>query len=325
MFSIIIPAYNAEKTISRAIKSVLNQTFISYEIIVVNDGSTDETKSVIQGFLSDTRINLINQVNNGVSVARNRGIIESRYEWICLLDADDAWLPEYLDHISKAVEAFPDAVLYGSSSYHVDLSNGNTIDSTVPFLRDTVQSVDVFANFELLPHTSAITLNKKALELIDDNSEYFPNGMLMHQDWALFMRLALIGHVVYIGIPLTFRYNNVSGQVTGLSLKNRKHLLPSIIRYYNLVFRFYVKNDIKSKYFLLFLRYKLRSFLQRLIKAGLSSMVLECCLDLDEGLLPKRDLYIYGRGGILATWFINCQKLWIRLIHPKFMRYRVIK
>ena len=90
MISVVIPLYNKEKYIKRAIESVLNQTFQKFEIIVVNDGSTDKSAEIVQN-IKDPRIRLINQKNAGVSAARNRGIQEAKYEYIAFLDADDFW------------------------------------------------------------------------------------------------------------------------------------------------------------------------------------------------------------------------------------------
>lgn len=96
MVSIIIPAYNAEFFIEKTITSVLNQTYINWELIIINDGSTDSTIEKVNPFLSD-KIVLYSQVNKGVSAARNFGLTKSKGEYIAFLDADDYWLPENLD------------------------------------------------------------------------------------------------------------------------------------------------------------------------------------------------------------------------------------
>lgn len=95
-FSVVIPAYNREKTIKRAIDSVLRQTYQNFEIIVVDDGSTDGTKDVVLS-IHDDRIRYIHQENQGAQVARNRGIHEGQYDWIAFLDSDDEWLPRKLE------------------------------------------------------------------------------------------------------------------------------------------------------------------------------------------------------------------------------------
>ncbi len=97
MVSIIIPTYNRANVIKRAIDSVLRQTYDSYEVVVVDDGSTDETESVIAG-IQDARIRYIAlKENQGVAHARNIGIREARYDYIAFLDSDDEWLPDKLE------------------------------------------------------------------------------------------------------------------------------------------------------------------------------------------------------------------------------------
>jgi glycosyltransferase involved in cell wall biosynthesis len=95
MVSVVIPLFNKKNYVANAVQSVLAQTFQDFEIIVVNDGSTDGSAEVVKA-CNDSRINLIEQTNAGVSAARNTGITASRGEWIAFLDADDIWLPNNL-------------------------------------------------------------------------------------------------------------------------------------------------------------------------------------------------------------------------------------
>jgi glycosyltransferase involved in cell wall biosynthesis len=97
LVSIIIPAYNAEKYISTTINSVIQQVYNNWELIIINDGSTDKTEDVVKNFLHDKRIKYYYQNNTGVCGARNKGIEYSQGDFIAFLDADDAWLPENLE------------------------------------------------------------------------------------------------------------------------------------------------------------------------------------------------------------------------------------
>ena len=107
-FSVIIPAYNEEKRIGRAIQSVFNQSLPPQEIIVVDDGSTDNTRAAVEAF--GDKVRYIYQENKKLAAARNTGIKNANYEWIALLDSDDEWKPEHLRGISEAVGDNKDVV-----------------------------------------------------------------------------------------------------------------------------------------------------------------------------------------------------------------------
>ena len=112
VFSVIIPTYNRETLLPRAINSVLNQTFGDFEILVVDDASTDETEKVTNKLQNhDKRIKYIRlSENGGVSVARNRGIKEAKGKYISLLDSDDEFSPEFLEETFQALENTPEEV-----------------------------------------------------------------------------------------------------------------------------------------------------------------------------------------------------------------------
>jgi glycosyltransferase involved in cell wall biosynthesis len=114
--SVVIPLYNKGPYIARALNSVLAQTFQDFEVIVVDDGSTDDGAAVVRGF-DDPRIRLIQQENRGVSAARNRGIEAARAELVAFLDADDEWLPRHLMTVLRLRDRYPEAGAYGTAYY----------------------------------------------------------------------------------------------------------------------------------------------------------------------------------------------------------------
>ncbi len=128
MFSVIIPAYNAESFIQSSIDSVLSQTRDDYEIVVVDDGSNDHTAEIIKS-IDDFRIRYIYQENKGVSAARNTGIRNAKGEYICFLDADDLWKPHHLEVIYEMIEAFPDCDVY-ITGHELRLHNGKSINKS---------------------------------------------------------------------------------------------------------------------------------------------------------------------------------------------------
>ncbi|HRM79349.1 MAG TPA: glycosyltransferase family A protein [Gemmiger qucibialis] len=105
-YSVVIPLYNKEHYIAGTLHSVLTQTFPDYEVIVVDDGSTDHSLQACKEVRSD-KIRVVQQVNQGVSAARNKGIELAAGEYICFLDADDTWHPDYLQNIETIVQKYP--------------------------------------------------------------------------------------------------------------------------------------------------------------------------------------------------------------------------
>ena len=127
MISVVIPLYNKEQSIAATIQSVLAQTYTDYEIIVVDDGSTDNSLKVVQERVSELeneRVRIIHQENAGVSAARNKGILESKGKYIAFLDADDLWAPNYLATLAALIADFPNAGLY--SLGYVEMKGGQS-------------------------------------------------------------------------------------------------------------------------------------------------------------------------------------------------------
>ncbi len=110
-FSIVIPLFNKEKFVKNTLQSVLSQTFNDYEIIIVDDGSTDASVAIIKEIISD-KIQLIQQKNQGVAKAKNVGIKHAKSKFIALIDADDTWYSNHLEELKKQIGIYPNAGLY---------------------------------------------------------------------------------------------------------------------------------------------------------------------------------------------------------------------
>ena len=127
-FSVVIPLYNKEHYIEATIQSVLDQTCDDYEVLVVDDGSRDNSLALARKFESD-RVRIIPQENQGVSVARNTGILNAKGEYICFLDADDEWRPDYLATIDDLTVKYPESAIF-VTAYAVNMGNGKINYST---------------------------------------------------------------------------------------------------------------------------------------------------------------------------------------------------
>ncbi|NIA10441.1 MAG: glycosyltransferase, partial [Nitrospiraceae bacterium] len=123
--SAVIPLYNKAPYIQRALRSVLAQIFQDFEIIVIDDGSTDDGAQIVKS-IPDKRIRLIQQENAGVSAARNRGIKEAKGDLIAFLDADDAWKSEFLETILRLKKKFPEAGAY-ATAYEMVFPSGKIV------------------------------------------------------------------------------------------------------------------------------------------------------------------------------------------------------
>lgn len=137
--SIVVPAYNAERTLRTMIDSVFDQTYRDYELVICDDASTDSTASIIRSYPSD-RIRLLgNQHNLGPGPSRDHAIGEARGKWIALIDADDAWKPDRLRQLVAAAEKYPDSLIFDEL-----LECHDTPSGMVPWRR--VRSFDAFGD-----------------------------------------------------------------------------------------------------------------------------------------------------------------------------------
>ena len=123
-FSVVVPLYNKENCIRMTLESVKKQSFKDYEVIVVDDGSTDCSLEEARKIKSEN-ITIIHQQNQGVSVARNTGILHAQGQYIAFLDADDEWEPDYLKTIDHLIEKYPESDMY-VTAYRVDMGNGKS-------------------------------------------------------------------------------------------------------------------------------------------------------------------------------------------------------
>ena len=129
--TVLVPAYNAEKYIVKAIDSVLSQSFADFELLVINDGSTDQTENILRLY-TDDRIRLINQTNQGIASALNLGLLNARAELIARFDADDICMPERLAMQFRFLEENPDYIIVGSDADYIDRDDNFVFTCRLP-------------------------------------------------------------------------------------------------------------------------------------------------------------------------------------------------
>jgi glycosyltransferase involved in cell wall biosynthesis len=197
MISVVIPLYNKAASIVKTINSVLAQTVSDWELVVVDDGSTDAGPGLVAAY-TDTRIRLVRQVNAGVSAARNRGAELASNDMVAFLDADDYWDPMHLANLETLIAEFPGAALY-ATVYFVVEEDGSFRKIRVRdegVAPERLLMKDYFADVlevERPVHISAAAVSKTALHKVGG----FPKGITSGEDILTVSRLACIGDLAY--------------------------------------------------------------------------------------------------------------------------------
>ncbi|HLX04911.1 MAG TPA: glycosyltransferase family A protein [Candidatus Binatus sp.] len=195
LVSVVIPAYNAERTLKASIDSVLVQDFRDFEIIVVNDGSSDSTKSILAAY--DSQIQVIDQNNRGAPAARNTGVRAARGKYIAFLDSDDLWNPDKLTQSVHALEANPSASLVFTDCRGLRADGtGSTFYSYsgAPSLKEMLDN-----GFEIVP--SAVTIRRDVFEACGGFSDRF--APIYFEDLWLWFLARELGEFEYIPKELT--------------------------------------------------------------------------------------------------------------------------
>ena len=207
-FSVVIPLYNKEHYIEATIQSVLNQTCQDFEVLVVDDGSKDNSLALARKFESE-RVRIIPQENQGVSVARNTGILNAQGEFICFLDADDEWRPDYLATIDELTVKYPESDIF-VTAYAVNMGNGKINYST-----RLEQETGCLPSYWLtlakgydFVWTSATTMRRDILM----EAGLFKPGEKIGQDLDMWARVARINPKVAYSNRICVNYNRAAEQ-----------------------------------------------------------------------------------------------------------------
>lgn len=204
-FSIIVPLYNKAPYVRKTVESVISQTYVDWELIIVDDCSTDGSGDVVAN-ITDSRIRLIRlEKNGGVGAARNRGVSESTAPFICFLDADDWWEPTFLEEIARLAERHPDAGIYGTGYYIVKNGKKRVAPIGVEdgFTEGEINYCRVYAKTLCMPLTSISICMPRA---VFEESVGFPANIKLGEDFLLWIRVALKHKVVLLNKPLS-NYN----------------------------------------------------------------------------------------------------------------------
>jgi glycosyltransferase involved in cell wall biosynthesis len=210
--SVVIPTYNRARTIGKAIDSVLAQTFQDYEVIVVDDGSQDDTKTVLTRF--GNRIHLISQENRGVSAARNTGIRAAHGKWIAFLDSDDEWRPTKLARQMDCLEKRAMKVCFTRCV----AENGEILRDIDELLPATKQSeiycfenaMETICQLKCHPLIPSMVVEKELLE----QAGLFDESIYASEDTRLIYNLAFLSGFIYVDCPLVVVYRRSHNSLT---------------------------------------------------------------------------------------------------------------
>lgn len=192
VFSIIMPVYNGGKFIDAAINSVLQQTISDWELIIIDDGSQDNTPQILEKYCKSAQIHVIRQCNQGVSAARNRGMAGAKGDYFVFLDADDIWHNDHLAVMQELIAKYPSAGLYGTFT-KTELANSCVI-TTCHFFKNREETVfleDFFAEYHKDKSVKMFTvittcISKEALH----KAGGFPVGCAIGEDLELSLKIA---------------------------------------------------------------------------------------------------------------------------------------
>lgn len=211
--SVVIPLYNKHAYVERAVTSVLQSGYTPHEVIVVDDGSTDDGPQRVSA-MADPRVRLIRQPNGGVSAARNRGISEATGDHVAFLDADDYWTPEYLPAIADLIARFPECGMYATHFFYFR-DDGFRHSPRLWGIEAAARPQRIERFFDIWSHgvffcTCSVVIS---LRILRDSGIRFPEGEQHGEDQDVWFRIAERWPIAYLGQPLVGYRMGVTGSL----------------------------------------------------------------------------------------------------------------
>lgn len=282
--SVIIPVFNGDKTIKDTIRSVLNQTFPHFELLIINDGSTDSTLDIIKT-IDDPRLKILSYPNAGLAASRNRGITQSKGDYISFIDADDLWTEDKLQSQWELLKKNPKAGVAYSWTNFIDES-GNSIKRKTPLsLEGNVVKELFLVNF--IENGSNVLIRKSALDQVGGFDESLTNS----HDWDMWLRLALHYEFVCVRSPqVLYRVypTSMSGNISGLE-KSSQQIIKKAIAFSPETLGPLKRNCLANRY--KFLTVKALEGIPNKKQALMSTRLLLFALIYDPSLLHSKVLF----------------------------------
>lgn len=231
-FSVIIPLYNKAPYVAKAIGSVLAQTFTDYELVIVDDGSKDDSANMAAQIIEGhENCRLVRQENAGVSMARNNGVALSHGDYLCFLDADDWWETEFLEEMDKLITEFPEAGIYSTNYTIVNEAKQKTRIAAIGvdegFVKGYINYCQVYAKTMYMPLTSiSVAISRQVFNEMGG----FPKDIKLGEDFLLWIRIALKYKVAFLNKPLAYYNQDViaANRGVGRLYKPEEHMLWNV-------------------------------------------------------------------------------------------------
>lgn len=229
MISVVIPLYNKAQSIRKTLDSVLAQTYKDFEIVVVDDGSTDGSADVAEATLLASRLSplafcLIRKPNGGVSSARNAGILAAKGEYVAFLDGDDLWHSEYLETLHQLIEDYPDAALYGIECTTI---HGDKIPENVAPSTERGEVYDLWNNYP--GYWTGSSSSSSRARLIEIG--LFDTRMTHGEDIDMWWRLLLSGKGVFDNRVLAYYRQDTENRAMNKLIPLEKHIPYFVDKY----------------------------------------------------------------------------------------------
>lgn len=293
-FSVIIPLYNKEKYITQTLESVLSQSFTNFEVIIVNDGSTDMSLAEVEKIYDD-RIKIFNQKNKGASAARNFGIDVSKTDYIAFIDADDLWHKEHLQIIYNLIADYPKAGMF-STGYLMSY-NSNSKKSKIKGIPEGFKGIipDFFESclYDTPVNSSVVVITKAVLKKLKGFDENIKSG----QDIDLWIRIALKNKVaIHNIISATYVKNDASLSNSLLAMDKIKYLNK---------FKDYEETNISLKKFMDMNRFSVAILYKILNTIELSNSIYA---SIDKVNLNLKQRFIYNLPQVVLKFLYSLKK-----------------
>ena len=218
--SVITPAFNAARFLADTIQSVRNQTYRDWELLVVDDGSTDATVAIVERFAAeDSRIRLLQQANAGPSAARNRGMHAARGDYFAFLDSDDQWLPEFLEHQLDVFARYPDTALVTANAYYLGgPQNGQPRRPAAP--GNAVLTIE-----NIIQNDSAVFIMTVFRREVYERIGGLDEAQWTSEDYDFWIRAALAGFVFRVSTKPLGLYRRHEGSLSADSARMLRGIL----------------------------------------------------------------------------------------------------